>query len=280
MIDLHTHSIFSDGSLTPEQLVVEAKMARLTAVALTDHDSVGGVDRFLAACPKHDIRGVPGVEISVDTGDGGTMHMLGYFIDHHNPALEKHLVGIRSNREFRNKKILENLTRMGLALTMSEVRNYAGCDNVGRLHFAQALLERGYVKTREEAFDRFLAKGKPGYADRERLSPAQGIHMIKEAGGMAVLAHPFTLGKGKNDLTALVGELVEAGIEGLEVYYPHQTPKQMKCYRSLAGNFKLVITGGSDFHGAPMPDIRIGRGFGSLNVPDTVLEDLDERRNS
>lgn len=280
MIDLHTHSIFSDGSLTPEQLVVEAKMAKLTAVALTDHDSVDGLDRFLAACPEHDIRGIPGVEISVDVGGDSTMHMLGYFIDHHNPALEKHLAGIRSNREFRNKKILERLTKMGLALTMPEVRNYAGGDNVGRLHFAQALVERGYVKTREEAFDRFLARGKPGYADRQRLSPAHGIDMIKEAGGLAVLAHPFTLGKGKQALTALVGELVEAGLAGIEVYYSHQTPRQMKCYRSMARNFKLLITGGSDFHGAPMPDIRIGRGFGSLNVPDTVLEDLDERRNS
>jgi 3',5'-nucleoside bisphosphate phosphatase len=279
MIDLHTHSMFSDGSLTPEQLVVEAKMAKLSAVALTDHDSVDGVDRFLAACSEHGIRGVPGVEISVD-GEGDSVHILGYFIDHHNPALSKHLAGIRSNRDYRNKKILENLNGMGLALTMREVGEYAGSDNIGRLHFAQALVERGYVKTREEAFDRFLARGKPGYSNRRRLSPVQGIAMIRDADGLAVLAHPFTLGKGKEALTALIAELVPAGLAGLEVFYPHQNPRQMKTYKAIASKFNLLVTGGTDFHGAPMPDIRIGRGFGSLNVPDTVLEDLDARRKA
>ncbi|MFC1461280.1 PHP domain-containing protein [Verrucomicrobiota bacterium] len=279
MIDLHTHSIFSDGSFTPEELAVEARMAKLSAVALTDHDSVGGVDRFLTACKEHGIRGVPGVEISVDHGTS-SMHMLGYLIDHHNRDLEKHLAKIGSARVCRNEMMLERLLKMGLALSMREVSDYAGGDNIGRLHFAQALVARGYVKTRQEAFERFLARGKPGYADRSRLSPAQGIDMIREAGGLAVLAHPFTLALGKQALTALVNDLVQSGLDGIEVYYPQQTPKQMKYIRAIATKFKLEITGGTDFHGAAMPEIQIGRGFGSLNVPDTVLEKLDERRRS
>ena len=278
MIDLHTHSAFSDGSLSPEELVAEAKFAKLAGIALTDHDSVDGVRRFLAACRKGGIRGVPGVEISLD-GNGDAMHMLGYFIDHNDASLKKHLEGIKLNREYRNRKILENLTAMGLAISMNEVSRYAGSDNVGRLHFAQALVERGYVKSRQEAFDRFLAKGKPAYVNRKRLLPADGIAMIRNAGGLAVLAHPFTLGKGKEALIELVAGLVEAGLAGIEVYYPQHTAKHVKCYLAIASKFRLAVTGGTDFHGAPMPDIHLGTGFGSLNVPDSVLEALDERRN-
>ncbi len=278
MIDLHMHSVFSDGSMTPDQLVVEAGMQKLNAIALTDHDSVDGIAPFLASCAKRGMRGVPGVEISVEGEGGDAMHMLGYFVDHKNAPLKKHLAGIRSNRDYRNKKILESLNAMGLVLTMSEVAAYAGSDNVGRLHFAQALVARGYVKNREEAFNKFLAKGKSAYVNRKRLTPHQGIKMIAEAGGLAVLAHPFTLGKGKEALTALVCDLVSAGLAGIEVYYPQHSPKQRKFYTSIARKFNLIMTGGSDFHGAPMPDVKMGRGFGSLNVPDSVLEELDARR--
>lgn len=278
MIDLHTHSTFSDGSLTPEQLVNEAEKAGLSAIALTDHDSVGGMTRFLTASLKSMIRGVPGVEISVDLNKG-TMHMLGYFIDHQHPALERHLADISAGRSVRNENMVKQLNKMGLALTMSEVAAFAGEDNVGRLHFAQALLTRGYVKTKEEAFNRFLAKGKPAYIERPRLSPTQGVRMIRDAGGIAVLAHPFTMGLATQALISMVSELVKAGLQGIEIYYPHHTPKQVAQYRSLARQFDLVATGGTDFHGDPMPNIKIGRGFGAMNIPDTILEELNERRN-
>jgi len=279
MIDLHTHSTFSDGSLTPEQLVIEAEKAELSAIALTDHDSVEGTDRFIAACRKSPVRGIPGVEISVDFNTG-TMHILGYCIDHHHPELEAHLADLSAGRKARNNHILKKLHGMGLILTMNEVNSFAGGDNVGRLHFAQALVVRGYVKSKQEAFDRFLGKGKPGYTDRVRLTPDGGISMIRNAKGLAVLAHPFTLGLGIAALSKLVGELVEAGLQGIEVYYSQHTPKQVKQFCSIARKFNLAATGGTDFHGAPMPDIKIGRGFGMLNVPDTVLEELDERRKS
>ena len=277
MIDLHTHSSFSDGSMTPEQLVAEAERQGLAAVALTDHDTVGGVERFLAAGKGSAVRAVPGVEISVDYAVG-TMHVLGYFVDHHHPALLGRMKELQSGRSDRNDEILRRLNSMGLILGMNEVRAYAGEDNVGRLHFSLALVARGYVRTREEAFEKYLAKGKQGYVDRPHLTPEAGITMIHDAGGVAVLAHPFTLNVGKYGLIDLAGKLVGFGLDGIEVYYPQQSAKQCKLYRAIARQFDLVSTGGTDFHGSALPDIRLGRGFGTLNVPDSVLEKLDERR--
>ncbi len=276
-LDLHTHSTFSDGSLTPEQLVNEAKKTGLSAIALTDHDSVTGVPRFLAASRENAIRGITGVEISLDFRGSG-MHMLGYFIDCQNPDLTLHLADISAGRVSRNKNLLKQLNNMGLILTMSEVESFAGENNIGRLHFAQALIMRGYVKNKEEAFNRFLAKGKSAYVNRLRLSPAQGIRMILNAGGIAVLAHPFTLDLSKQAMESLISELSKEGLDGLEIYYPQHTTKQIALYNSIAEQCDLVATGGTDFHGAQMPNIKIGRGFGAMNIPDTILEKLDERR--
>ncbi|MBI2440349.1 MAG: PHP domain-containing protein [Lentisphaerae bacterium] len=290
MIDLHTHSTFSDGSLTPEQLVGEAERVGLAAVALTDHDSLGGLARFAAACAKSRVRGIAGVEISVDlppSRRGGqpagpsaeaSMHLLGYFIDPANPQLNDHINRLRDGRVRRNNDILKRLNALGLALTLNEVAAYAGENNVGRLHFAQALVARGYVRTNQEAFDKYLAKGKSGYANRLRLTPPEAVAMIRRASGVAVLAHPFTLNLGKAELTNCVGELAQAGLQGVEVYYPQHKPKLVRQYLELARQFNLVATGGTDFHGAPVPEIRLGRGFGTLEVPDSVLEQLDALR--
>lgn len=280
MIDLHTHSTFSDGSLTPEQLVREAELARLSALALTDHDSISGLERFMAACSKSKVRGVPGVEISVDCNPSdATMHILGYFIDPANAELNEHVNRLRDGRRHRNAEILKRLNAMGLMLTMNEISAFAGENNVGRLHFAQALMARGYVRTTQEAFDKYLAKGKSGYANRLRFKPLGGVAMIRSAGGIAVLAHPFTLNLGKQALADCVGALVQGGLQGIEIYYPQHSPKLVRQYLDLAGQFQLVATGGTDFHGTPMPDVKLGRGFGMLNVPDTVLEQLDALRS-
>ncbi|MFA5042611.1 MAG: PHP domain-containing protein [Kiritimatiellia bacterium] len=280
MIDLHTHSTFSDGSLTPEQLVREAERVRLSALALTDHDSIDGLERFMAACAKGIVRGVPGVEISVDCNPGdATMHILGYFIDPANAELNEHVNRLRDGRRHRNEEILKRLNAMGLMLTMNEIASFAGENNVGRLHFAQALLARGYVRTTQEAFDKYLAKGKAGYANRLRFKPLGGVEMIRKAGGIAVLAHPFTLNLGKQALADCVGELVQGGLQGIEIYYPQHSPKMVRQYLDLAAQFHLIATGGTDFHGKPMPDVKLGRGFGVLDVPNTVLEQLDALRS-
>lgn len=276
MIDLHTHSTFSDGSFTPEQLVQEAEKIPLTALALTDHDNIGGIERFMTACANSSVRGVPGVEISLDCPEG-TMHLLGYFIDHRNGELQEHIAKLKTGRVARNEDMIRKLNSLGVPLTLNEVATFAGEDNIGRLHFALALLARGYVKTTQEAFTKYLAKGKPGYTDRLRMTPARGIEIIRHAGGLAALAHPFTMNLGKQALTALVGDLAAVGLQGIEIYYPQQSPRQVKLYRAIARQFQLAATGGTDFHGAPLPDIQLGRGFGNLNVPDAVLDELNAR---
>jgi len=280
MIDLHSHSTFSDGSLTPEQLVREAERAQLSALALTDHDSISGLERFMAACSKSIVRGVPGVEISVDCNPSdATMHILGYFIDPANAQLNEHINRLRDGRQHRNEEILKRLNAMGLMLNMNEISAFAGENNVGRLHFAQALMARGYVRNTHEAFDKYLARGKSGYANRLRFKPIGGVEMIRQAGGIAVLAHPFTLNLGKLALADCVGKLAQAGLQGIEIYYPQHSPKMVRQYLDLAKQFHLIATGGTDFHGTPMPDIKLGRGFGALNVPNAVLEQLDALRS-
>ncbi|MBA4389028.1 MAG: hypothetical protein C0404_13690 [Verrucomicrobia bacterium] len=277
MIDLHTHSTFSDGSLTPAELVKEAKRIGLTAIALTDHDSTGGLDLFLAACRKHGVTGIPGVEISADCKHG-TMHMLGYHINPSEVGLQAVLEKIRDGRSSRNQEIIRKLNELGLELSWNEVKAYAGEDVVGRPHFAQALVARGYVSSKERAFDLYLAKGKPGYIDRLKMTPADSIQAIVGADGIAVLAHPFTLGLGGKDLKKCIEELRDAGLRGMEVFYSEHSPVQVEEYRKLAVELGLVATGGSDFHGKANPRISLGRGFGPLNVPDAVVEDLETAR--
>ncbi len=276
MIDLHTHSTFSDGSFTPEELVDMCAEAGLTGAALTDHDTVEGVPRFLAACDQRGLKGVAGVEISADVKKGG-MHMLGYFVEPSSDSLESTLVKIRSGREYRNREILANLNDAGLELTMDEVCSYAGESVVGRPHFAQAMLARGYIKTKNEAFDRYLARGKPGYADRFRLSPEESIGVIHDAGGIAVLAHPFTLELSGSDLADFIAEMASAGLDGMEVYYSEHNHAQVNEYRNLTYQNGLLLSGGSDFHGEVNPAVKLGVGFGNLRVNDDLLEKLSGR---
>ncbi len=276
MIDLHTHSTFSDGSLTPAELVGRAQQAGLTALALTDHDSMMGADAFLDACRGAGIRAVPGVEVSVEFSPG-TLHMLGLFLDHRNAALNSMLTRIQASRADRNTVILEKLRQLGVALEWDDVAKFAGEDVVGRPHFALALIEKGVVKNKEQAFDRFLAKGKPAYVDRYRLTAAESIATIRAAGGVPVLSHPFTLGYHRNRLREFVVELAQHGLQGIEAYYSEHNAEQQRYCLALASELGLAVSGGSDFHGTLNPGIRIGTGFGSLCVPDDLVDKLYER---
>jgi 3',5'-nucleoside bisphosphate phosphatase len=273
MIDLHIHSTFSDGSFTPEELIVEAARIGLSAIALTDHDTTAGIPRLMAAAASASLRAIAGVEISADV-ESGTMHMLGYLIDPENQTLMERLKWIREGREMRNAEILEKLNKLGLELTWEEVAAFAGEDVVGRPHFAQALLARHWVKDKNEAFDKYLGKGKPAYAERRRMTAEHSIQWIRKAGGVAVLAHPFTLNLSADALKKRVAELRDCGLGGIEVFYSEHTPRMTSQYLNLAGELGLVATGGSDFHGAMNPDIKLGSGFGSLQVPDEVVAQL------
>lgn len=282
MIDLHVHSTFSDGSLTPAELVTMAAEIGLRALALTDHDGVDGVGPLLSACAAlpadpPPLLGVPGVELSAEV-PRGTMHLLGYFMDCGHPGLAAALQRLRDGREARNRRILERLGALGCALTWDEVAALAGTDVVGRPHFAQAMVNRGYVPTRERAFSRFLTKGQAAYVDRERLSPAESIRVIAEAGGVPVLAHPVSLGMTTAALRRRLVELKTYGLQGLEVYYSMHVPDQEASFGRLARELDLVATGGSDFHGGGKPGLKLGRGFGALQVPDDVIGQLIVRR--
>jgi len=273
MIDLHVHSTFSDGSLTPVALVELAEKDGLSAMALSDHDTTDGIPLFLEACKGRKLIGIAGVEISADFNPG-TMHILGYFFDPSNSALAEALFRMRNGREVRNKLILEKLNKLGLKITWEDVLKFTSEDVVGRPHFAQALLAKGYISDFKKAFEQYLGKGKPAYADRFRLTPEDSIRVIREAGGVAVLGHPVSLGVKDDNLRELVKRLAGAGLRGIEVFYPEHKQKQVQQYSAIAKEFGLVLTGGSDFHGTITPDIRLGRGFGSLCVDDELLVPL------
>jgi predicted metal-dependent phosphoesterase TrpH len=277
MIDLHCHSTFSDGSLTPEQLIAEAAQIGLAALALTDHDTTAGLPRFLAAAAGTPVRAVPGVELSVDCSSG-VMHMLGYWMDLDNSELVRQMEWIRDGRAMRNRAMFEKLNALGFAMTWDEVQGFAGEDVVGRPHFAQVMLQKGYAKDKNEAFDKWLGDGKPGYADRPRLTAEVAVALIRQAGGVAVLAHPFSLRVGKEAMAALFLELAGVGLAGVECYYSEHSADLTKDYLEMAKRANLVPTGGSDFHGEVSPGIRLGSGFGGLNVPDEVLAQLEARR--
>lgn len=276
MIDLHTHSDFSDGSLSPEALAALAAESGLTAVALTDHDTMAGAARFCAACRRLQLCGIAGVEISADFSPG-TMHILGYFPDMPGTGVTEALVRIREGRRDRNTRILETLAGLNMALDAGELATLAGDGVAGRPHIAQAMVSHGYVRDFREAFDRWLGKGKPAYHDRYRLGPVAAVETIVAAGGAAVLAHPFTLKLPPRALRAMLDDLAAAGLAGIEVFYPEHSQPLRQLYTTLAKERDLVLTGGSDFHGDLNPAIRIGRGFGNVHVQDRVLADLESR---
>lgn len=267
------HSTFSDGSYTPSELIAMAEEKGLYGVSLTDHDTTKGVPEFIRAAEGGNVRVISGVEISAKFS-GGTMHILGYGIDPADRFLQEHLEWIREGRTARNKEILNSLVELGFHITWNEVAGYAGDEVVGRPHFAMALINHGYVNDKDEAFDKYLGKGKPGYAERRRFDPEDSIKLIHRAGGLAVLAHPFTLNLGSWALRKQLLELADAGLDGLEVYYSEHPPKLQKQYLKMANDAGLFVTGGSDFHGAVNPDVSIGRGFGSLHVPDEIFDHL------
>lgn len=278
-IDLHTHTTASDGTLSPTELVRLARGAGLAAVAVTDHDTVDGLGEALEAGRALGLEVVPGIEISAEF-QPGTMHMLGYFIQPDRPVFAEKLRVLQEARRDRNPIIAEKLNALGLAVTMDEVRAAAGGEQVGRPNFARVLLDKGYVSSMGEAFDRYLTKGGPAYVDKFRLSPADSVELIHQAGGLAVLAHPFTLGLGEQVLETFVADLAACGLDGLEVYYPEHDPDQTRACLELAARHGLAVTGGSDFHGDNKPEVALGSGFQeNLAVPAELLEALRRRLN-
>ncbi len=280
MIDLHMHSTCSDGTYSPSELVQRAKAAGLTRMALTDHDTVAGLAEARAETERQGIAFLGGLEISAEL-QPGTMHILGYGFDEASPELLDKLEVVQRARRERNPKIVDKLCGLGFELTMEEVASKAGGTVVGRPHFAQVMVEKGYAQNTQEVFDKYLAKGKPAYLDKERLSPEDSVAAIRAAGGVAVLAHPLQLkAKDEAELEAMVKRLVDAGLQGMECYYRNHSAQDTEHFLALAQKYGLVATGGSDFHGSNRPHISLGTGEGNLRVPGRCWEELVRKLGS
>jgi predicted metal-dependent phosphoesterase TrpH len=277
VIDLHTHSIFSDGTDTPEELALEAQALGLRALALTDHDTLAGLPRFLAMQAQVETLLVPGIELSCRFLDR-TLHMLGLFIDPGHPAFIARVEGLRAQRVARNREMVARLQAMGLLLTWEDVAGAAPTDLISRTHFARALMRIGAAGSPQDAFKRYVGDHAPGFVPFPELTPREAALWIREAGGLAVVAHP---GRGipRNfRWDEAMADLKAQGIQGFEAYYPDYGPLEQRYYLDLAATLDLVPTGGSDYHGAHKPGQTLGVGRGGLHVPDEVLARLQERR--
>ena len=273
MIDLHIHTTASDGQYTPTHIVRMASDAGLSLIAITDHDTVSGIAEGSGAAQKAGLGFIPGIEISV-SGDN-EIHILGYNIDIGNARLTAMCDGFAENRRQRGTRIIEYLQTYGVDIRLEQAQEHAGTGNIGRPHFARAMVDAGYVKTVREAFDKYLGIPEFKKIERPKPTPQEGIETIIAAGGVAVLAHPVQLKMDDSTLEKLLAELTGYGLGGLECWYSTHTPQQTKLYLALAKKYKLAVTGGSDFHGeAVKPGISLGSGIeGSLCIERSDLTD-------
>ena len=279
-IDLHVHTTASDGTMSPAEVVRYAQKKGLRAIAITDHDTIEGLDEGIREGQNRGFEVIPGVELSVDAPTG-TMHVLGYLIDHTQSGLREKLRLLQEVRMERNMKIVEKLGALGIPLELSEVKAAPEHGQIGRPHFAYTLIKKGYAHTIQDAFDRYLGKGKPAYVEKFRFAPDEAMHFIGAAGGITVLAHPFTLNRPQpNELEALIISLKDKGLDGIEVFYPEHSDGQAKLYRSLAQKYGLIMTGGSDFHGLTKDDVDLGEGYGGKEVTYDLVEAMKARRES
>jgi len=275
-IDLHLHSTASDGQLTPVELMAQARQRRLSAVALTDHDTTAGLAQAAKAAAQLGVGFVPGIELSAEH-QPGVMHLLGYFIDPDDDGLRQVCQRLVRARRQRNERIIERLTQLGCHLTMQQVLDLAAGEVVGRPHIARAMVAAGAVKNVKQAFVRYLAKGSPAYVSRDKLSAADAVAAITRAGGVVALAHPAQLGcRNQAELDLLIRRLTETGIHAIEVHHPDHRPEQTRLYMKLADRYGLAMAGGSDFHGPPDRNHRQG-GFCKLRIPHEWLEQLRTR---
>jgi len=278
-IDLHIHSTASDGSLTPKEILDHAQNINLAAIAITDHDSIDGSRDALRAGIPSCFNFLTGVEISAAHPSffpgSGSFHILGYNIRLDDPDLNQALNQLRQARKNRNPKIVKRLNEMGFQISLEEVRQTVGEGQMGRPHIAYTMMKKGFVKSVDEAFDKYLGAAKPAYVDKERIGCEDALKLIRNAGGVAVLAHPGLLNiADESRLEKLMQDLIDMGMGGMEVYYPEHSPEQIRRYTELAKKYSLLITGGTDFHGSVTPEIKMGSGKGELFIPYQLYEKL------
>ena len=275
--DLHTHSIASDGSDTPEELVANALTVGLDALSLTDHDTVAGLGEASRAALNAGIEFIPGIELSVRVSKGN-MHILGYLMDTRDEKFLCVLHRVQAARAERTPRLLHKLEDLGLPISERELMAVSRGGQVGRPHFARIMVEKGYVKGVSQAFSHYLRRGAPAYVPKSILSPVDAIDAIHSAGGLAVLAHPFSLEcTGRGELRNRMTDLCDSGIDGMECYYSEHSAAFTRQCLDLCRDLNIVATGGSDYHGRAKPYIKIGRGRGDLNIPYRCVIDLRAR---
>ena len=275
-IDLHVHSSASDGTLSPKELVKLAKQQGLRAIAITDHDTASGYTEAMQAGEELGIEIVPGIEIS--TKYSGPIHILGYYIDPQSPELLPVLNWVVEDRDRRNRKMAQLMADDGLPVSYEAMQQRFG-KVIGRPHFGQILVELGLAESVNDAFDRFIEKGQKYYMPRSFLSVESSIELICHAGGIAVLAHPFQYKRDDKGLRELIEHCMESGLKGMECFYSGYSEEQCAYLCSLADEYGLIKTGGSDFHGSNKPHISLGTGINAeLSLPYSLLQALKDSR--
>ena len=275
-IDLHTHSLCSDGAQTPEDVVRTAKEAGLAAIALSDHDCIEGVEAAMSEGKKLGVEVIPAVELSAQSDT--ELHILGYFIDIHNQKLQDTMKYALQVRDERQEETCRKLNELGFSVTMEEARAEAhGNPVLCRAHFAQILVRKGYAASVQEAFSKYLSVGCYAYSNRQALTAQEAVSLVREAGGIAVAAHLHLIKMPDDQLREYLKSLIPYGLDGVEGYYTDYTPDMEQRYRAMAQELGLVLSGGTDYHGANKPHISIGKGRGELEIPYSVLEGLRQR---
>ena len=275
-IDLHTHSLCSDGAQTPADVVRTAYDAGLAAIALSDHDCITGVQEAMDTGKALGVEVIPAVELSAQSDT--ELHILGYFVDIHNKKLQDAMAYALQVRNERQVEVCQKLNEQGFQITMDELKAEAGGNDVlCRAHFAQIMVRKGYAESVKDAFSRYLSVGCYAYSNRQALTGPEAVSLIREAGGIAVAAHLHLIKLPDDKLREYLKELIPYGLDGVEGYYTDYTPDMEQRYRAMAKELGLVISGGTDYHGANKPHIAIGKGKGNLEIPYSVLEGLKAR---
>ena len=279
LIDLHTHSNASDGTDTPTELVKKAKKAKLSALALTDHDTLSGLSEAITVSRELDLEFIPGCEIAVAC-EYGEIHLLGLWVNPDNTELNHALDTMLSARSKRNKAIVEKLQELGINLKYADLESLVTGESIGRPHIARALLDLGVVGSQHEAFAKYLGQKSPAYVARELPAPEHGIKLLRDAGATVSWAHPMLLRAPKNWVESTLDMLAEAGLDAIEAYHSEHSAEDSRICVELAAKHNLALSGGSDYHGGEKPGIALGAGKGGLRVAHWVLEKLKQRREA
>lgn len=277
MVDLHVHSTRSDGTYSPRELVDYAMKKGLSAFALTDHDTVNGLkeaityaEELSSSCRERVPEVIPGIEFSTEY-EGRDIHIVGLYIDYENPDFTDYLQSFIASRTLRNHKMCKLLTDAGITISYEDLLKEFPNSVITRAHYAKYMLNHGYIKSIQEAFERYVGDHCPYYVPREKVTPKQAVELILKAGGVPILAHPILYHMSEPKLDALVAKLKSCGLMGIEAIYSTYNAREERQMRSLADRYDLLISGGSDFHGSNKPGLDLGCGYGKLYVHDDVL---------